>query len=249
MALLKLANMLAGMKLEKAKIYQVKQGEVTQSWAKDAFDFSNYIKVQFNPSEYSITRSMRTSQKYAVGKDPNIQSMQAISGELATMSVSLYFDTNSKYRFTGALGNLWNLLDLAPAESGKKISTLLRYNSSEHAPLKIRFVWGKLDFIGYVCNSTISYTMFHNNGRPLRAKVDLVIRGEETDVLKKSIQMPFESPNRTKERTLTQGDQLWMMANQEYDDPAMWKPIASANGILNPRKLGGVTTLKVPSIK
>ncbi|MEG2074738.1 MAG: peptidoglycan-binding protein, partial [Angelakisella sp.] len=68
-------------------------------------------------------------------------------------------------------------------------------------------------------------------------------------LLRGSLQMPFESPNRTKERVLTEGDQLWMMAQQEYDNPALWKPIAAANGILNPRKLGGITSLKVPSIK
>ncbi|MEG0109903.1 MAG: hypothetical protein RR675_02205 [Oscillospiraceae bacterium] len=40
-----------------------------------------------------------------------------------------------------------------------------------------------------------------------------------------------------------------MMAQQEYDNPAMWKPIAKANDILNPRSLDGITALKVPSIK
>ena len=59
----------------------------------------------------------------------------------------------------------------------------------------------------------------------------------------------FSSPNRTKERTLTEGDPLWLMAQQEYDDPAMWRTIAEANGILNPRKISGAMRLKVPSIK
>ena len=62
-------------------------------------------------------------------------------------------------------------------------------------------------------------------------------------------QLPFESPDRTKERTLTQGDQLWMIAGQEYSDPGQWKVIAEANDILNPRKLEGAVTLKVPSIR
>ncbi|MEG1942748.1 MAG: hypothetical protein RR049_02940 [Angelakisella sp.] len=245
MALLKMMNYLTNNKLEKAKIYKVQ----ANSLLKDTFALGQPIEVQFNPSEYQITRSMHIGKKNAVGRDPNVQSMQAISGELATLTVSLYFDTNTKYRLTGALGSVLGLFSKDPPESGQEIATLLRYDSSEHAPLKIRFVWGDMDFVGFVCNSTIAYTMFSKGGKPLRAKVDLTIYGEETQMLRGSMQMPFESPNRTKERVLTEGDQLWMMAQQEYDNPALWKPIAAANGILNPRKLGGITSLKVPSIK
>ena len=62
-------------------------------------------------------------------------------------------------------------------------------------------------------------------------------------------QLTFSSPDRTKERMLTEGDQLWMLAQQEYDDPAQWRAIAAANGILNPRQLAGARALKLPPIK
>jgi len=181
--------------------------------------------------------------------------MQVATGNFATLAVSLYFDSITELENGGLLSRLPKMSDFLagakkPApEVCKEMATMLKYNEHQHAPLKVRFVWGKLDFIGYVASSTIRYNMFSSSGTPVRAKLDLLISGEETDILQKKMQRTFSSPNRTKERLLPETDQLWMLANQEYDDPSMWKVIAEANGILNPRKMGRATILKVPSIK
>ncbi|MEG0649000.1 MAG: hypothetical protein RR764_04105 [Oscillospiraceae bacterium] len=235
-----LANMLTSDRLVKAKLYLTKKGENVKS-----------IPVQFNPSEYSISRSLHTSKKHALGKDQDLVNSQAVCGDLANLSITLYFDTiQDKYGLTGVAGTALALLRKKDqTESAGDIATLLKYNDSEHVPLQVRFVWGKLDFMGLVKQSTISYTMFEKSGKPIRAKLDLTIQGEEAKILQTKKMLPFASPNRTKERVLTQGDQLWMLAQQEYDNPAMWKPIAKANDILNPRSLDGITALKVPSIK
>ncbi|MEG0338453.1 MAG: hypothetical protein RR573_00890 [Oscillospiraceae bacterium] len=235
-----LAQLLTSDRLVKAKMYLTKKGEKVKS-----------IPVQFNPSEYSISRSLRTSKKYALGKDQDLASSQAVCGELADLSLTLYFDTiQDKYGLTGVAGTALSLFSHKDqADNAADIANLLKYNDSEHVPLQVRFIWGKLDFMGIVGKTTIAYTMFEKSGKPIRAKIDLSIHGEETEILQKKKMRPFASPNRTKERTLTEGDQLWMLAQQEYDNPAMWKPIAKANDILNPRSLDGITALKVPSIK
>ena len=126
---------------------------------------------------------------------------------------------------------------------------LLKFNSETHQPPLVNFIWGPLDFEGRVESIHTTYTMFSSDGTPVRAKVDLRITGSERQDMNLAQQLPFESPDRTKERTLAQGDQLWMVASREYDDPAQWKVIAEANDILNPRKLETAATLKVPSIK
>ncbi len=229
-------------KLEKAKLYPVKKG----------LSMGSPVTVQFNPSEYQISRSVSLSKKRPVGRDPDINKMQAASGNFATLSLALYFDTISDLENGGLLAMIPKFdffSSKTPDVVCKDIATLLKYNDEEHAPLKVRFVWGKLDFMGYVESSSISYTMFSSSGTPVRAKLDLKISGEETDVLQKKMQRTFSSPNRTKERMLPETDQLWMLAEQEYDDPGMWKVIADANGILNPRKMGRAAVLKVPSIK
>lgn len=245
-ALSKAVNALSTGKLEKAKLYRVVSG----------MKMGDMLPVQFNPSEYQISRSVNLSRKLSVGKDQDIDKMQAAAGNFATFSATLYFDTDTDLGGfdTGSLSSALKSVLLPsrhkePTEVCQAIANMLKYNDEQHAPLKVRFVWGKLDFMGYVASSSISYTMFARDGTPLRAKLQLTIVGEETALLQSRLQRTFNSPNRTKERTLIEGDPLWLMAQQEYDDPAMWRTIAEANGILNPRKVSGAATLKVPSIK
>ncbi|GKH50570.1 peptidoglycan-binding protein [Eubacteriales bacterium] len=264
----KTADYLTPAKLEKAKLYLVKSVDETGTSVK----LGDSIQVQFNPAQYQITRNMRISKMRAVGRDPGLTQLQSVCGEFATLNVTLYFDTITNLNslqtsdLAGLLqkGGLSALMGKAksavkaqlgasdkrnPTESGKDIAKLLRYNDEQHTPLKVRFLWGTLDFVGYVANSVISYTMFAPDGTPIRAKVDLSISGEETSVFQGKHQLTFSSPDRTKERMLTEGDQLWMLAQQEYDDPAQWRAIAAANGILNPRQLAGARALKLPPIK
>ena len=132
----------------------------------------------------------------------------------------------------------------------QKFYALLKFDHTTHQPPFVRFLWGDfLNFEGKITRSDVRYTMFGRNGIPVRAEVKLSILGEEAQMLAQSKQSPFESPDRTKERMLPYGDQLWMLANEEYGDPGMWKVIAESNGILNPRTFNQVAYLKVPSIR
>jgi len=130
----------------------------------------------------------------------------------------------------------------------EEFMTLIKYAREEHEPPHIGFIWGdSLFFVGKVAGQSVQYTVFDRDGTPVRAKLDMSIVGEE--VAFDSKEYPFESPDRTKQRTLNYGDQLWMMAQEEYGDAAHWKTIAEANGILNPRTMESAVCLKVPSIR
>ena len=253
-------------KLEKAKIQVITNPRNISSARGTA------LTVQFNPSEYSIQRHARASVRRPLGRDSDPSRAFAVSGDLATLSVTLYFDTITDLHNTSLTGMVSAVKSggtaalkstaaqlakdqFLPGSSSKSADTcaelmrLLKFNSETHQPPLVNFVWGPLDFEGRVESIHTTYTMFSSDGTPVRAKVDLRITGSERQDMNLARQLPFESPDRTKERTLAQGDQLWMVASREYDDPAQWKVIAEANDILNPRKLETATTLKVPSIK
>lgn len=236
------------------------------------------VTVQFNPSEYTITRGLKLSDKKPLGKDPSATPEQVVRGESSQLSIKLYFDTvTDLYSYSlSAVGKSVSQSGLAGALKGAAskdtlkslaksqflpstskdpatvcdaLMSLVKYAHEGHTPPTVRFLWGKLDFQGRVVSSTVQYTMFAPDGTPVRAAVDLMICGEEKNLTQHTAQYPFHSPDRTKERMLSEGDQLWMMAQREYDDPAKWKVIAQANNILNPRKVESAVSLKVPSIK
>ncbi len=253
-------------KLEKAKLQVITNPNDIRSARGEA------LTVQFNPSEYSISRSVRPAVRRPIGQDANPEKQYAVSGDLAVLSVSLYFDTITDLHDFSLIGTakqiksggtsalkpalkqmakdqLWRGSADGRADTCAEMMRLLKFNRETHQPPVVVFFWGPLEFEGRLESLNVHYTMFNPDGTPVRAKADLRIVGEEREAMNLAEQLPFESPDRTKERTLTQGDQLWMIAGQEYSDPGQWKVIAEANDILNPRKLEGAVTLKVPSIR
>ncbi|MFV0402299.1 MAG: hypothetical protein ACK5LX_17010 [Oscillospiraceae bacterium] len=248
-------------KLEKAVIYVKNNGK------------KGKINVQFNPTEYRIKNFVRLAEQAAVGGDSDIEEQQAVYGLPSELKLTLHFDSytpltgddlalgqqlkTNKLQALKSMGTtaLNGVIDTAdPDESVNVVcesfADLIRYNPKVHQPPTLIFIWGDyLEFEGKMASCGVRYTMFSRSGIPVRAKMDIVIKGEDRSKLQKNKQKPFESPDRTKERLLSYGDQLWMLAEEEYGDPAQWKVIAQANGILNPRRLHGAIRLKVPSIR
>jgi hypothetical protein len=258
-------------KLEKAYvIFYKKSGK--------SYKVNKKIKVQFNPSEYSIRRGVTHSKKRALGRDNSSANIQTVAAEPSVLTLSLYFDSYTEmkseqgavnYMKTTAADYLrgsFNLNkpdfmpsfdmneDLAPKPDYSvnrcfdRFLEMIKYDHEEHEPPQIGFLWGdSLFFVGRAASHSAQYTVFDRDGTPVRVKLEMTIVGE--DVPFDNALYPFESPDRTKQRTLRYGDRLWMMAQEEYGDPAHWKTIAEANGILNPRQMGAAARLKVPSIR
>ena len=116
-----------------------------------------------------------------------------------------------------------------------------------HRPPLVMFSWGGFTFKGVVESLTIRYTMFLPDGKPCRATANLSIKEAQTakEQLEKN---PRNSPDHTKRRTVKMGETLALIAHEEYDDPAEWRRIADANGIMDPRDVKPGTVLTLPPI-
>ena len=84
--------------------------------------------------------------------------------------------------------------------------------------------------------------MFNMFGKPVRATVDITLISDKKD---NNIR---NSPDRTKSRTITDGDRLYTFAYAEYGDCGQWRRIAEANGIDNPRLLEAGKQIVIPPI-
>ncbi|NPV90560.1 MAG: LysM peptidoglycan-binding domain-containing protein [Firmicutes bacterium] len=190
------------------------------------------IKVLFNPNEYTID----TTNKYHFQKVPGLSApiAQFISGETDNLTMDLYFDT---YEQGTDVRNHTN-----------KIVGLMEVDSDLHTPPVCRFVWGSLDFKGVVEKVNQRYTMFLDSGLPVRAVLKVTFR-QAVKVTEQLQQTPRQSADRTKSRQVKQGEQLWMIANEEYEDPGRWREIAQANGIGNPRVLEPGRQLIIPALE
>lgn len=208
------------------------------------------IKVLFNPNEYVVERGVKYSEHAVPGLDSPI--MQFINGEADTLRLSLFFDTYSTgiESQNALLPVSKKMPELAKADVRKytqQIYALMEVNGHLHRPPKCEFIWGSLSFTGYVISVSQKFTMFNSLGIPVRATLDVTFKASET-VDHQLRGEPRNSPDRTKSRMIHQGDSLWSLAHSEYDDASMWRVIADANNIENPRRLKSGTNVKLPAI-
>ena len=101
-------------------------------------------------------------------------------------------------------------------------------------------------FTGVIEKATVTYTMFLNNGTPVRAKMNLTFRQYQKTEQEEA---RLSSPDKTKRRTITNGDSLWLIAAEEYGDPAKWRVIADVNNIDNPLALEPGMEIIIPKIE
>jgi hypothetical protein len=108
------------------------------------------------------------------------------------------------------------------------------------------FHWGTFSFSGAIDEFTVHYLKFHPNGIPARAKVTLTM-----SQIPHSFDVPydFQPPNPMKEYRVPTESGLWLAAWKAYGDPSLWRNIAKANNILNPRLVRAGQLLIVPPSK
>jgi Contractile injection system tube protein/LysM domain len=202
-------------------------------------NYDKFVRVMFNPQQYTIDKSNQFANMAIPGRQSPI--MQFIKGESETLTVELFFDTYT------------NTYTQNPGEDVRNytrpIIGLLDIDSETHAPPVCTFAWGDkgpekdLYFTGVIEKATTTFTMFHSNGNPVRAKINLTFRQFQSNENKK-----LHSADKTKRITIVSGDSLWLLASKEYGDPAKWRSIADANNIDDPLSLESGTEIIVPKL-
>ncbi len=228
------------MALEKAKLIVEKEsGEET-------------LSVQFNPAEYNLSENVNYSEKNIPGFPGPIT--QFISGAAASLSLSLTFDTHDTpedgVRVIYTNKAVTEVTAHEPTDVSlltRKVAALVNIDGSLHRPPIVTFAWGAISFKGVVTDIKQTFTMFMPDGMPVRARVELTLKAV-IDVANKKKESPFESPDRTKYRTVHQGEHLWNFAVQEYGDAELWRVIARENGLMNPLDLSSGQIIKLPAL-
>lgn len=208
------------------------------------------VECAFNPSQYTIKSSANYKEDNSIGTD--VSRMVFLSGAQREFNTTLFFDSQ------GEIGRVDSIMSIASSLSSlnsvkpvtdkmKKITSAVQISGSDHKPPLVSFIWGNLNFKGVIISVTETFTMFDTFGKPIRGKMDLTIKEAQEEGLTKKTE-PFESPDRTKYRTVIEGSSLWNIAYDEYGDCEKWRVIAKANGLLNPLNIYPGQVLKIPAL-
>ena len=190
------------------------------------------IPVMFNPPEYELQKTNQFAEIGIPGLGSSL--LQFVKGSAQTLTMKLFFDTTD----TGRDVRLYTELVMA----------LTDIQVHTHAPPRLLFVWGSLVFPCVLERVSQTFDYFNAYGQPLRATLDVSLKGYDTIESLLSIR-PLQSADHDKHRIVKEGDTLSSIAGQEYGDSKNWRPIAEMNQIENPLSLEVGQSLKIPKIE
>lgn len=209
--------------------------------------------VLYNPDKYEQSKGVQYSNMAGLSMEMPVT--QFAHGMAETLTFTLFFDSMSagaevggsvgdkaKFAANSVLPSMAKVVDVRTYT--EKVYSLMSIDESIHVPPLLKLNWGSLVFVGHLVSCKQTFTRFSERGIPLRAWVECTFRQFISNIGTVSLQ----SPDVTKTRTIHEGDSLWALAADEYNDAGMWRQIAASNQIVNPRKLRSGTSVVLPAI-
>jgi nucleoid-associated protein YgaU len=195
------------------------------------------IKVQFNPTEYTKTKSAQIAEIGIYGIDSPI--LQFVRGQNEKLTMDLFFDTTLE----GGMGSK----AVSVTTLTNEVYQLVKIQPKTHALPLIEFVWSEgLCFKAIVESVQQRFTLFSPQGLPLRATLSVTFRQYRT--LDEQLD-ELHSADHTRRHVAQAGETLSRIAAQWYDDPRLWRPIAEMNPQVDVRRLEPGTLLLIPALE
>jgi phage tail protein X len=197
------------------------------------------IEVQFNPTEYTLTKGAQIAEIAIPGIDSPI--LQFLRGQTEKLSLDLFFDTTDQGMGEQAV----NVTTLTTP-----LYQLVKIQPHTHAPPRITFVWGDgLSFRAIVESVQQKFMLFNPRGVPLRATVSISFAEYKT--LDEQLgELNLQSSDHSMLLRVRRGDRIDRIAFEHYGDAGEWRRIAAApdnrSVVTNPRRLRPGTTLTIP---
>jgi hypothetical protein len=200
------------------------------------------LDVQFNPTEYTLTKGAQLAEIPIPGLDQPI--IQFVRGQTETLSLELFFDSTENG--TGSQADAVTTLT-------DQFYELIKIDPESHAPPVLMFSWGaafpgareRNAFKCLVASVRQQFTLFSPTGIPLRAKLAVELR-EYKSLADQIRQLNLQSADQTKAHVVLEGETISSIAYRQYGDPTVWRHLADANSIDDPLALAPGAILTVP---
>lgn len=200
------------------------------------------ITVQFNPSEYTLSKGAQIAEIAIPGIDSPI--LQFVRGQNEKLTIELFFDTTGDGMGEDQVTDVRTLTD--------PVYQLVKIQGNTHAPPRVRVSWGQgLSFRAIVESVQQKFTVFNPHGIPLRATLSVTFREYKT--LEEQLnELNLQSSDHSKQHVVRLHETLSRIAYEEYGDSSEWRVIAdepaNAGLVDNPRRLLPGTRLTVPAL-
>jgi hypothetical protein len=213
--------------------------------AKLEIDGQDPIECAFNPQNYTISKTNIWNFKPTTGVD--LPDGEFGGGLPRRTTLTLLLDVSLLAADQSVKDTTNKLLKMMETGGGGG-------GGGGSVPPFVTFRWGSVDLPKSVPVSlTIQHLLFHPNGEPIRALVDLELAQAEKASTASSGstsqgQNPTTRPGEQRVHRVRDGDSLPSIAYTAYGDPTRWRLIAEANDIDDPLALRRGTELTIPGL-
>jgi hypothetical protein len=208
--------------------------------------------VMYNPDELKLEQGNAYAEIGIPGR--NASPVQFIRGKARVLTMELLFDTYELRPVTDVR-----------AFTGP-IVALLDTTQPTASPPVLLFSLGGLQLRCVLIEAGLRFTMFLRDGMPVRATMSVRLQEyvEVTTQIRQGLflgsptvsavanavtdQIAGPNPGSAAIHVVRQGDTLSGLAGTYLGDPAAWRVIATANGVLDPLGLVAGTPLVIPSL-
>lgn len=211
--------------------------------------------VQVNPSSYSLNHLMHYSYNRGQGFSKGDAVFDA--SDPVELQFEFLFDGTGVVPKPSTLGDIPLVGAIASALSPdkpfvvmdeiNKFDTLVNYDGKPHRPRKLLLVWGSLVFPCVLTSLEYRFTLFNEDGTPLRAvaKCSFCESLPEAEAVRRNNPT---SPDLTHMRDVRDGDTLPLLANDIYGSPSFYLEVARVNKLVNFRRLRSASRLSFPPL-
>jgi|SRR5262245_31125622 len=198
------------------------------------------INALLNPEEYTLNKDNNFASQTVPGLSSPL--LQFINGNLRTLEMELLFDTYLPPT-TDATGSFPRDV----REETDKVIKLMDIDSELHAPPILRVSWASLDFRCVLARASQKFVMFLDDGRPVRARLSCTFN-EFIDEEREAKEVNRQTADFSKAHTVLEDETVSSLAARFYGDPKIWRPIAIANRLVDPRAIHVGQILRIPSL-
>jgi Contractile injection system tube protein/LysM domain len=205
--------------------------------AKLEIDGGDAIECLFNPQSYTVSKTNVWNFKPTTGVD--LPDGEFGGGLPQRTTLSLLLDVSllgPDQSIKEAADKLFKMMEAGGAGGGGS------------APPKVTFRWGSVSLPKSVPVSlSIQYILFHQNGEPIRATVDLELA--QAEKAQQGQNPTTRAIGGLRVHRVRDGDSLASIAYGAYGEPTRWRVIAEANGIDDPLRLTRGRELTIPRLE
>lgn len=199
------------------------------------------LRFQFNPTEYSVSKSARWNRTPTRGAESSTDP-DYVGTNPTSVTMQIFFDASED-----PAGDVSR--DVATLMEWTRPTPVSQAMNRGQPPL-LRFVWGMnpvlQSFQGYLKSVRANYTMFRYDGTPIRATANITLE-EVTERV--GPQNPTSGAREgRRSRVVAEGESLASIAYAEFGQAALWRGLAIFNDIDDPMRLAPGTHLLIPML-